>query len=214
MLGSMIATVRRFLVAFAVLVLATAGAGAAKRVDLALVLAVDASGSIDPNEFELQRAGYAAAFRDRRVRDAIQSGMHGAIAVTYFQWSGARIQKQIVPWTVIEDDEGAFSFARLLATAPREIFGGGTSLSGAIDYSVGLLEQSGVEPVRRAIDVSGDGSNNQGRLAAYARDEAVERGITINGLAILNDEATAGFESFATAILNKLIREIAELPAE
>jgi len=214
--------------------LACGGADAAQRVDLALVLAVDASGSIDPSEFELQRAGYAAAFRDRRVLDAIRAGSNGVIAVTYFQWSGARIQKQIIPWTLIEDEESGLIFADQLAAAPREIFGGGTSLSGAIDYGVALLEGSGVAPVRRVFDISGVGSNNQGRLASYARDDAVAKGITINGLAILNDEAlldvyylqnviggpgsfvmaTSGFETFSTAILNKLIREIAALPAD
>jgi Protein of unknown function (DUF1194) len=219
-------------------VLALAGravpAQAAGQVDIALVLAVDTSGSIDADEFELQRAGYVGAFRDRRVIDAIRSGTHGAIAVTYFQWSGARLQQQIVEWTVIDGAASATSFAERLAAAPRQIFGGGTSLSGAIDYGAALLAGSELTAVRRVIDISGDGSNNQGRLAAYARDDAVAAGITINGIAILNDEplldiwyaenvvggpgsfvmATSGFETFATAILDKLVREIAELPDE
>jgi hypothetical protein len=210
---------------------AGAAAAAGAPVDVALVLAVDASGSIDAEEFELQRAGYAAAFRDRRVIQAIRAGQHGAIAVTYFQWSGARLQEQVIEWTTIGDDESALVFADRLASEPRRIFGGGTSVSGAIDYGAALLGRSGVEATRRIIDISGDGSNNMGRLAEYARDEAVAQGITINALAILTDEplldlwylknavggpgsfvlASPDFESFANAILDKLIREIALL---
>jgi hypothetical protein len=207
-------------------------AEAAPAVDVALVLAVDTSGSIDASEFELQRAGYAAAFRDQRVIEAIRSGPHRAIAVTYFQWSEPRLQQQVIEWTVIGDDESTLVFADRLAAAPRQIFSGGTSVSGAIDYGAALLAQSGVEANRRVIDLSGDGSNNVGRLAEYARDDAVAAGITINALAILSDEtlldiwyrdnaiggagafvvAVADFEAFAPALLNKLIREIAQMP--
>ena len=222
----------RLLLALAFAWLAGAAA-AAPAVDLALVLAVDASGSIDPGEFELQRAGYAAAFRDARVIEAIRSGPQHAIAVTYFQWSGPRLQDQVIGWTVIGDDESALVFADRVAAAPRRIFGGGTSVSGAIDYGAMLLAQSGIEANRRVIDLSGDGSNNVGRLAEYARDEAVAAGITINALAILSDEklldiwyrdnaiggagafvmAVADFDGFAPALLNKLVREIARMPA-
>jgi hypothetical protein len=222
----------RLVLALALAWLASA-AQAAPAVDVALVLAVDGSGSIDPSEFELQRQGYAAAFRDPRVIEAIRSGPHRAIAVTYFQWSGPRLQEQVIEWTVIGDDESALVFADRLAAAPRQIFGGGTSVSGAIDYGAALLAQSGVEANRRVIDLSGDGSNNVGRLAEYARDDAVAAGITINALAILSDEklldiwyrdnaiggagafvvAVADFEAFAPAVLNKLIREIAGMPA-
>jgi hypothetical protein len=207
------------------------GTRAETPVDVALVLAVDASGSIDPQEFELQRGGYAAAFRDRRVIEAIRGGRHGAIAVTYFQWSGPRLQEQIIEWTVIGDDESALIFSDRIAAEPRRVFGGGTSVSGAIDYGVALFASSGVAPLRRVIDLSGDGSNNMGRLAEYARDDAIAKGVTINALAILTDEplldrwylqnavggpgsfviASPNFESFATAILDKLIREIALL---
>jgi Protein of unknown function (DUF1194) len=214
------------------LALAAVPAQAASPVDLALVLAVDVSRSIDDEEFELQRAGYAAAFRDRRVISAIENGSVGAIAVTYMQWSGARQQIQVIPWTIIRDAAGAERLAKQLATADRAITAGSTSVSGAIDTGVALLRQSEVAATRRVIDVSGDGSNNNGRLPIYARDEAVASGITINGLTILNDEplldvyyrdnviggpgafvvTTEDFDQFASAILAKLIREIAEAP--
>jgi hypothetical protein len=144
------------------------------------------------------------------------------------------VQQQTVDWTVISDGETARAFAAQVEAAPRQIAGGGTSISGAIDYGVRLLERSGVDARRRVIDISGDGSNNMGRLAIYARDDAVARGITINGLAILNDEplldiyyqrfvtggsgsfvmAAADFDTFAAAILAKLIREIASLETD
>jgi Protein of unknown function (DUF1194) len=218
-------------VCLCLLLAATAPVSAATSVDVALVLAVDTSGSIDAEEFDLQRAGYAAAFRDPRVVDAIQAGSHGAIAVTCFQWAGPRLQQQTVDWTIIRDGETARGFAGRVGAAPRQIAGGGTSISGAIDYAVALFEKSGVEARRRVIDISGDGSNNMGRLAIYARDDAVARGITINGLAILSEEplldvyyqrfviggsgsfvmAAADYDTFSEAILAKLIREIAAL---
>jgi hypothetical protein len=200
-------------------------------VDLALVLAVDTSGSIDSEEYDLQRAGYAAAFRDPRVLAAIRGGPNGAIAVTAFQWSSPRVQVQTIDWTVIRDDDSAHAFAAAIEATPRQISGGGTSISGAIDYGVLLLDRSGIETRRRVIDVSGDGSNNMGRLVTYARDDAVGRGIVINGLAILSEDslldvyyqrsviggsgsfvmAAEDYDSFASAILAKLIREIAAL---
>jgi hypothetical protein len=201
-------------------------------VDLALVLAVDASRSVDAEEFDLQRSGYARAFRDPRVLAAIQGGANGAIAVVYFQWSGPRVQHVAVPWSVLREPGDLAAFADAIEHADRTIFGGGTSVSGAIDYGVDLFRRAPADPVRRVIDISGDGSNNNGRLPHYARDEAVAQGVTINGLTILNDEpmldayyysnviggpgsfviATADYETFANAILSKLIREIAYDP--
>lgn len=208
---------------------AGAPARAAPPVDLALVLAVDASRSVDPEEFDLQRLGYANAFRDRRVIDAIRDGSIGSIAVVYFQWSGPRVQYIAVPWTVLREPAEIVAFADAIEASERAVYGGGTSVSGAIDFGAALLAAVPAEPARRVIDVSGDGSNNIGRLPIYARDEAVATGITINGLTILNDEplldryyfanviggpgsfvvATADYETFANAILSKLIREIA-----
>jgi hypothetical protein len=198
-------------------------------VDLQLVLAVDASGSVDQRRFELQKQGYVAAFRDPRVLHAIQSGAAQAIAVTMVQWTGPELQIQVLPWTLINDATTAHAFADAIAATPRRLFSGGTSISGAIDYAVPLLLESPFKGTRRVIDISGDGSNNRGRPAASARDAAVRAGIIINGLPILALEpdlkryfsdhviggpgafviAAESYEAFAEAILKKLIREMA-----
>jgi hypothetical protein len=231
----MVWTVGRAPFLVVLLIAATTGmAGAEPAVDVALVLAVDVSLSIDAEEFALQRAGYAAAFRNQRVVEAITGGATGAVAVTYIQWSGAREQQQIIGWQLINDRASAARFAAALAATDRVVAAGSTSLSGAIDAAVRLLRQSGYDAQRRIIDISGDGSNNSGRLPNFARDEAVAQGITINGLAILKNEPqldsyyeanvvggrgafvlTAGdFDDFAQAILVKLIREVAALPMQ
>jgi Protein of unknown function (DUF1194) len=198
-------------------------------VDLQLVLAVDASGSVDQRRFELQKQGYVAAFRDPRVLHAIQSGAAQAIAVTMVQWTGPELQIQVLPWTLINDATTAHAFADAIAATPRRLFSGGTSISGAIDYAVPLLLESQFKGTRRVIDISGDGSNNRGRPAASARDDAMRAGIVINGLPILALEpnlkryfsdhviggpgafviAAESYETFADAILKKLIREMA-----
>jgi hypothetical protein len=162
----------------------TENARAATEVDLALVLAVDVSRSMDPDEQELQRQGFVDAFRSPLVHDAIRGGMLGRISVTYLEWSGESDQKILVPWTVLDGPESAVAFAERLARAPTgRIFQ--TSISGAIDFSARLLDKSGVEPLRRVIDISGDGPNSNGRTVTFARDEAVAKGITINGLPIM-----------------------------
>src|ERR671923_2548198 len=198
-------------------------------VDLQLVLAVDASGSVDQRRFELQQQGYVAAFRDPRVLHAIQSGAAQAIAVTMVQWTGPELQLQVLPWTLIKDATTAHAFAAAIAATPRQLFSGGTSISGVIDYAVPLLLETQFKGARRVIDISGDGSNNRGRSAASARDDAVRAGIVINGLPILALEpgldryfssnviggpgafviAAESYETFAEAILKKLIREMA-----
>jgi hypothetical protein len=225
---------RTALLAIFLLCVAGGSARAEPAVDIALVLAVDVSLSIDAEEFALQRAGYAAAFRSKRVVEAITGGTNGAVAVTYMQWSGAREQQQIVGWQLINDRASAARFAAALAEADRVVAPGSTSLSGAIDTAVRLLRQSGYAAERRIIDISGDGSNNSGRLPNFARDEAVAQGVTINGLAILKNEpqldsyyqnnvvggrgafvlTASDFDAFAEAILVKLIREVAALPRE
>ncbi|MGO4523279.1 DUF1194 domain-containing protein [Microvirga sp. 2MCAF35] len=155
-------------------------------VDVALVLAVDISTSMDPDEQTLQRQGYVEAFRSGMVHQAIRSGMLGRIAVTYVEWAGAHphVQNVMVPWTVLESPSDSFAFAERLAHAPirREA---GTSISEAIDFSLALFSFGPFLPGRRVIDISGDGSNNQGPLVTEARDRAVARGITINGLPIM-----------------------------
>ncbi len=204
-------------------------ARAEPRVDLALVLAVDASGSVDQHRFELQKQGYVAAFRSPRVLNAIRSGLNQSIAVTMFQWTGPRLQVQVVPWTVVSDETSAKAFAAAIAAVPRRLFSGGTSISGAIDYARLLLAQVLAEPSRRVIDVSGDGSNNSGRSVTVARDEAAHAGIGVNGLPILSIEPgldayyrdyviggpgafmvpAESYDTFAEAVLKKLITEIA-----
>jgi hypothetical protein len=213
--------------------LALAGAATPARaqeaVDLQLVLAVDASGSVSPDRWELQRRGYAAAFRHPRVLRAIRNGAPQGVAVTMMQWTGPGMHALSVPWTVIADEAGTAAFAAAIEAAPRRLFGGGTSVSAAIDFAATLLAAAPHRAPRRIIDVSGDGANNRGRPAEDARDEAVARGIRINGLPILGVEydldgyyrrsviggpgafvvAAQGYENFAEAILMKLVLEIA-----
>src|SRR5262245_33893912 len=206
-------------------------ANAQPTVDLQLMLAVDVSGSVNAQRFELQKMGYVAAFQNRRVLNTILGGRNQAIAVTMMQWSGPFLQSQVVPWTVLKDESTVKGFAGAIESAPRMMYGGGTSISGAIDSAVTLFPQAPFKSERRVIDVSGDGSNNRGRSVSQARDEAVNAGIVINGLPILAFEpyldqyckdyviggpdafiiAAKSFETFAEAILMKLIIEIADL---
>ncbi len=163
-------------------------------VDLALVLAVDVSTSMDLDEQNLQRQGYVEAFRSPLVQQAIRTGMLGRIAVTYVEWAGAHTpgyQSVIVPWTILENPKDTIAFADRLAGAPIHRVPG-TSLSKAIDFSMALLSSGHFLTTRRVIDISGDGSNNQGRLVTEARDEAVARGVTINGLPIMLKEPDRG----------------------
>jgi len=210
-------------------------ARAQTEVDLALVLAVDISNSMDPDEQELQRQGFAEAFRSPPVHNAIGSGMLGRIAVAYLEWAGPSIQYVTVPWTQIGGLEDALSFADRLAQAPIRR-GPRTSISAAIDASVRLLSESSVEAVRRVIDVSGDGVNNLGRSVTQARDQALAQGIVINGLPLLLNRPINSWDAenldeyyrdcvigglgafmipvrerhqFAEAIKTKIIREIA-----
>ncbi len=180
---------------FAALVLglaAAAGAAQAESVDVALVLAADVSRSIDDGEFQLQRKGYAEGIASPGVLTAIEAGNHHAIAVTFVEWAGPDEQMVVVKWSVIRDGESAAEFAQTLLTAPRS-YAGRTSISAAIDFAMELFEKSGVEADRRIIDISGDGTNNSGRPITDARDEAVAKGVTINGLAIINERPQGYF---------------------
>ncbi|MGB6537633.1 MAG: DUF1194 domain-containing protein [Xanthobacteraceae bacterium] len=208
---------------------APAPSPAPTNVSIALVLAVDCSFSVSNDRFELQKRGYAAAFRDPQVVSAIRSLGTRSIAVTMFQWTGPSLHVVVADWTLIKDQASASAFADRLAAVPRRLFRGGTSISGAVDYSRALLAQSPFKGARRIIDVSGDGSNNSGRPARMARDEAVADGISINGLPILTVEPgldhyyhdnviggpgafmipVASYDNFAGAVLRKLINEIA-----
>ena len=155
-------------------------------VDLLLVLAADVSRSVDAAKFQLQRDGYAAAVADPKVIDAIRSGRLGRIGLCFVEWSGVGAQRVVIDWTVVDGAEAAKGFGDRLLEAPRS-FADRTSISGAIEFSMELLERAPYRSSRRTIDISGDGTNNAGRDVALQRDEAVAAGITINGLVILSD---------------------------
>ncbi|MFY9970587.1 MAG: DUF1194 domain-containing protein [Roseiarcus sp.] len=213
-------------------------------VDAAVVLAADVSRSIDDGEFALQRRGYVEAIQDAKLMDAISTGPHGAIALAYVEWAGESEQKQVVNWTVIRNAADARAFAAALTAAPRA-FVGRTAIGSAIDFSFALFAETEFATDRRIIDVSGDGTSNQGNSVTAARDAAVGSGAVINGLTIFNRRAaTLGgylalhtnppgglaqyyrdnviggkgafvvpiddFNSFADALLRKLVNEIAD----
>jgi len=161
-------------------------AAAAEGTDLLLVLAADVSRSVDQQKFRLQREGYAAAMADPRVIEAIRSGPYGRITVSFVEWSGLEAQKTVIDWTVISDVASAHTFGDRVREAPRS-FADRTSISGAIDFAVRQFERAGSDAARHVIDISGDGTNNAGRGVELARNEAVSRGITINGLVILSE---------------------------
>lgn len=209
-----------------------------EEVDVALVLALDVSYSMDLDELALQRNGYIEAFRSKMLHDAIGKGAVGKIAVTYFEWAGGNFQFIVKPWTIIDTPQSAMAFAEELGEAPTRR-GRRTSISGAIDLGVSLIEQSNVAALRRVIDISGDGANNDGRPVTAARDEANAKGIAINGLPIMLKQASyfdidnldqyyedcvitgiGAFvipirerHQFVDATRTKLVREIAQLPA-
>ncbi|MBM3488726.1 MAG: DUF1194 domain-containing protein [Alphaproteobacteria bacterium] len=192
---------------------------------------------MDAVEHDLQMDGYARAMTSPEVLKAIRSGPVGAVAVTLFEWSGPSEQRVMVEWMTVRDGASAERFADILRKAGRVYFDG-TSISGAINFAMRRLADNPHDGTRRVIDVSADGANNRGRPAHAARDDALAAGVTINGLAIINDRPSRwpgpeppldqhfrdeviggpgaflivvkGFETFAEAIRNKLIREIVE----
>jgi hypothetical protein len=209
---------------------------AGTEVDLALVLAVNVSLSMDPEEQRVQRDGYIAAFRSEAVQAAIRQGLIGRIAVTYVEWAGAGSQYVVVPWTMIGTPAEVDGFADQLTRArpTRAIW---TSIAAALDFSVGLLRASGFEATRRVIDVSGDGPNNQGPEVTQSRDDAMAAGVVINGLPLMMKAPTGPYDipdldlyyrdcviggpgafmvpvrdeaEFATAIRTKIVREVAD----
>jgi hypothetical protein len=202
---------------------------AQQKVDLELILMVDGSGSVDDDEYLLQRLGYAQALRNPRVIAAIGSGPLGRIALSYVEWSGADLKVPIVPWTVLSDRASIEAVARRLEKEPRVLYGGGTAVGDAILYGAQSLDTNGIEGKRRVIDLSGDGPDRDGLPAAFGRDRAVAKGITVNGLPILGEFANLDvffldnviggpgafsipaktFKDFNSAVLTKLIREIA-----
>ena len=224
-------------IAVAGLMLSAVPALAKTAVDFELALAIDVSGSIDDEEANLQRAGYIAAFQNPRVIEAIRNGILGRIAVAYYEWAGYGHNKIIADWTVIHDRPSALAFADSLReplpeTARR------TAIGQAIAFGVPLFDRNDIEGTRRVIDISGDGPNNRGQRSTVSRDLAVAAGVTINGLPIVNDRPSRWgwpsipnldlyyrdcviggpgwflvvantFEDFSSAVLKKLIMEIA-----
>ncbi len=208
-------------------------------VDLKLVLAVDISMSMDPEEQRLQREGYVQAFRDPFVQKAIASGQRGRIAVTYFEWAGPLIQQVLMPWRLIDSPESANDFATELLGHPYTRRSR-TSISAALLFARGLMQTTEFRSPRLVIDVSGDGVNNSGPLMSATRPPILAAGITINGLPVMvrttqywsqwdapdldlyyrdcvigGDSAFSipikSAEDFATATRQKLLREIADL---
>lgn len=211
------------------------------QVDVELVIAVDISFSMDSDEQALQRDGYANALASRPFLEAVRKGPTGRISVTYVEWAGENDQRVIVPWQIIDGPEAADAFVNeLQKTPPRRA--SRTSISGALKFSTALFEQTPYKGLRRVIDVSGDGTNNQGVLVTAVRDEAIAKGITINGLPIMLKETNVGFldisnldeyyedcviggpgafavpargrEQFVEAIRRKLLLEVAGLMPE
>lgn len=204
----------------------------AQPVALELVLAVDCSSSVSPEEFRLQMKGIADAFRDRQVVSAIHSAGAGGIAVSLVQWAGARTHVQALDWTLLSDVHSSLALADEIENIPRFYEGGATAIGDAMEYSAALIEANEFEGLRRVIDVSGDGIANQGQSPALARARIAKLGITVNGLAIMNETpkldryfmagvvggpggfmlTALDYDDFAVAILQKLIHEISGPP--
>jgi hypothetical protein len=172
-------------------------------VDLALVLAVDVSGSMDEGERALQRGGYVAAFLHPEVIAAIGGGVYGRISVTYVEWAGPRSQTVVIPWRAIDGTASAEAFAAALKAAPTSHIHG-TSISGVLAFASTLFDGNGFAAARQAIDVSGDGPNNMGPPVVPVRDAVVARGITINGLPLTlrdDDPGSAPYGGLAAGLL-------------
>lgn len=182
------------LAAFAMLMAAPPPeARAQEEVDVELVLAVDTSLSMSPEELLIQRDGYAAALTHEEVLRAIRNGQHGRIAITYFEWASDTTQQVIVPWTIIASREDAERVAGVLTARPPAS-ARRTSISGAMSFALDLFAEGRFRSPRRVVDISGDGPNNQGSRVDTVRDFLVARGITINGLPLMtNGGLTSAF---------------------
>jgi hypothetical protein len=167
-------------------------------VDVELVLAVDVSYSMDMDELAVQREGYAQAIVSKDFLQALKTGPHGKVAVTYFEWAASTDQKIIIPWRVIDGPETADAVAAEIMKTPIRR-ASRTSISGAINFAMPLFEENSYHGLRRVIDISGDGPNNNGSPVTLARDTALERGIIINGLPIMVKEP-----SFSTMDIENL----------
>ncbi|MBR0849079.1 DUF1194 domain-containing protein [Bradyrhizobium diazoefficiens] len=159
----------------------------AQSVDVELILAVDVSYSMDMDELAIQREGYAQAIQSKEFLQALKAGPNGRIAVTYFEWAASTDQKIIIPWRLIDGPETADAVAgEIMKTPIRRA--SRTSISGAIGFAMPLFEENPYHGLRRVIDISGDGPNNNGGPVTVARDTALEKGIVINGLPIMVKE--------------------------
>ncbi len=225
------------LAAFAAMILCVAKAPATPsasvsaddgKVDVALVLAIDCSHSVDASEHRLQMQGFAAAIESPEVWRAIRSGKRRRIAITVFQWSDIADQRVIVPWTVVETEDKAMRLGGILAEGGRFIPQGDTGMTAALQFGFRLFDHGPVA-VRQVIDIATDGRNNMGDPVQRTRDAIVAQDVTINALAIMNDwpdldtyleqqvaggdesfvEKAATYDDFSAAILRKLVREIA-----
>lgn len=206
--------------------------GPDKPVSLELVLAVDTSSSVSLEEFDLQMRGFAGAFRNPTVIAAIAATGVNGIAVSMIQWSDNRRQQLAVDWALLNDEASIEAFAQAIDGTPRFLDGGGTAIGGAIAFALRELDYNGYVGARQVIDISGDGRANQGAQPETLRDAAVLQGVTINGLAILNEDTSVDgyyrnsviggpgafvmtandYESFAQAIIEKLVKEIGGVP--
>lgn len=213
----------------------------AEPVDVELILAVDVSLSMSPDELAIQRDGYAAALKHEQVLQAIADGVHGRIALAYVEWAGSTVQHVIVPWTIIAGPEDAAAVAEKLTMNPANS-ARRTSISGALLFAGDLFAESPYRGMKRVIDISGDGPNNQGPLVSAARDSLVEQGITINGLPLMTQGGSISvydlanldlyyqhcviggpgafvipvndWSQFPEAVRRKLVLELASLPAD
>jgi hypothetical protein len=211
----------------------TTSAARALEVSLELILAVDCSSSVEPDEYALQVKGIADAFRHPTVIRAVNAAAPNGIVVTLVQWSGASMQSQAIDWMRITGKESAELAAQEIENAPRFMRWGATAIGEAISYSRELFEDNGFEGLRKVIDVSGDGISNQGTVPIFTHKETAKASVTVNGLAILTGEPSLdiyyraqvmsgprafveraeGFDDFAVAMRRKLIREIGSPPA-
>jgi len=156
-------------------------------VDIELILAVDVSYSMDMDELAVQREGYAQAIVSKEFLQALKSGPNGKISVTYFEWAASGDQKIIIPWRLIDGPETADAVAdEIMKTPVRRA--SRTSISGAIYFAMPLFNEDPYHGMRRVIDISGDGPNNNGAPVTGARDQALSKGIVINGLPIMVKE--------------------------
>jgi hypothetical protein len=159
-------------------------------VNVELVIAVDVSYSMDMDELAIQREGYAQAIVSNDFLQALRAVPGSKVAMTYFEWSMSGDEKIIIPWRVIDGPESADAVAAEIMKTPVRR-GSSTSISGAINFAVQLFEENPYRGLRRVIDISGDGPNNDGAPVTGARDAALAKGIIINGLPIMVKEPSS-----------------------